>query len=71
MAQNVNPTRMELLRLKKKLKTATRGHKLLKEKRDGLMKEFMVIIRQAKAAREKIEDTLGSAFKSFLFSLIR
>ncbi|MFH1713499.1 MAG: V-type ATP synthase subunit D [Candidatus Jacksonbacteria bacterium] len=65
---NVNPTRMELLRLKRKLKTAQRGHKLLKEKRDGLMKEFMVIIREAKAARQKIEEILSQAFRAFLFA---
>lgn len=59
---------MELLRLKRKLKTAQRGHKLLKEKRDGLMKEFMVIIRQAKETRQNIETVLGDAFKAFLFA---
>lgn len=51
MAQKINPTRMELIRLKAKLKVARRGHKLLKEKRDGLMKEFMSIIREAKEVR--------------------
>jgi len=65
---NINPTRMELLRLKRKLKTAQRGHKLLKEKRDGLMKEFMAIIKQAKQAREKIEAILGDGFQAFLFA---
>jgi V/A-type H+-transporting ATPase subunit D len=65
---NINPTRMELLRLKRKLKTARRGHKLLKEKRDGLMKEFMAIIREAKEAREKIEAILGDGFRAFLFA---
>lgn len=64
---NVNPTRQELLKLKVKLKTAIRGHKLLKEKRDGLMKNFMAIIREAKSLREKIEQELGQGFFSFIF----
>lgn len=64
---NVNPTRQELLRLKIKLKTAQRGHKLLKEKRDGLMKSFMAIIREAKDLREQIEAELGQGFFSFVF----
>ena len=64
---NVNPTRQELLKLKIKLKTAKRGHKLLKDKRDGLMKHFMSIIRQAKALREQIEKQLGRGFLAFIF----
>lgn len=68
MRLTVNPTRMELIKLKKKVITARRGHKLLKEKRDGLMKEFLGIIKQARALRENIEDKLGSAFKSFIFA---
>lgn len=64
---NVNPTRQELLKLKVKLKTAQRGHKLLKEKRDGLMKNFMSIIREAKDLRQKIEQELGQGFFSFIF----
>jgi len=64
---NVNPTRQELLRLKIKLKTAQRGHKLLKEKRDGLMKSFMAIIREARDLRQEIEEQLGQGFFSFIF----
>ena len=59
---------MELIKLKRKLITARRGHKLLKEKRDGLMKEFMAIIREVKVLREKIEEKLEQGFKTFLFA---
>lgn len=65
MAQKINPTRMELIRLKTKLKVARRGHKLLKEKRDGLMKEFMAVIREAKTMREKVESKMASGFRAF------
>ncbi len=64
---NVNPTRQELLSLKDRLKTARHGHKLLKEKRDGLMKNFMAIIREAKELRIKIEQEMGDGFFSFIF----
>jgi len=65
---NVNPTRQEFLKLKIKLKTAQRGHKLLKEKRDGLMKNFMAIVREAKDLRETIEKELGQGFFSLIFA---
>ncbi len=62
MAQlNVNPTRMELTRLKKSLATATRGHKLLKDKRDELMRRFLDIVRENKELREKVEKKLKEA----------
>ncbi|MDD4606766.1 MAG: V-type ATP synthase subunit D [Patescibacteria group bacterium] len=64
----INPTRIELIRLKKRVKVAQQGHKLLKEKRDGLMKEFMTIIRQAQTLRQEVEQKLGQAFKSFIFA---
>ena len=51
----VNPTRMELTRLKKKLVTAVRGHKLLKDKRDELMRQFLDKVRENKALREEVE----------------
>ncbi|MBU0707234.1 V-type ATP synthase subunit D [Patescibacteria group bacterium] len=68
MAQKINPTRMELIRLKNKLKVARRGHKLLKEKRDGLMKDFMQIVRQARDLRAKVEASMSDGFKSFVFA---
>ncbi len=64
---DVKPTRMELLKLKIQLKAAVRGHKLLKDKQDGLMQQFMEIIREAKTLRRDIEEKLEKAFKSFLF----
>lgn len=63
---NVNPTRMNLLNLKKKVKTAQRGHKLLKDKQDGLMQKFMEVIREAKIVREEVENKIGKAFHNFL-----
>ena len=54
---NVNPTRMEMTRLKKQLKTATRGHKLLKDKLDELMKQFLDIVKENKNKnRQKIKN---------------
>ncbi len=60
-ALNVNPTRMELTRLKGRLRTATRGHKLLKDKRDELMKQFMDVVRENRALRRKVEEGLTRA----------
>jgi len=56
---------MELTRQKARLKTATRGHKLLKDKRDELMKQFMDIIRENRALRKRVEDALMQAHGSF------
>ena len=60
----VNPTRMELTRLKKKLATATRGHKLLKDKRDELMRQFMDVVKLNKQLRTRVEEGLTGAFAS-------
>lgn len=60
-----NMTRMELTRLKNRLKTARRGHKLLKDKRDELMKQFLDIVRQNKELRMSVEETLMQAHASF------
>lgn len=61
----VNPTRMELTRLKGRLKTATRGHKLLKDKRDELMKQFLDIVRRNRELRAKVEKGLEEANAAF------
>ena len=60
---NVNPTRMELSNLKKKLVTARRGHKLLKDKRDELMRQFMLLIRQNQELRIEAETAVKEANK--------
>ncbi len=65
---NVNPTRMELRRLKTRLKTATRGHKLLKDKSDEMIRQFMVYVRENKRLREEIEAELSSALKGFILA---
>lgn len=64
----VNATRMELNRLKGKLKTAIRGHKLLKDKRDELMRQFLELVRENKALREKVEAGLHAANKNFVMA---
>ncbi len=61
----VNPTRITLLKLKKELAVARKGYKLLKDKRDGLMKNFMGIVRDARNLRESIESRLGDAFSEY------
>lgn len=58
---NVNPTRMELSNLKKKLNTSRRGHKLLKDKRDELMRQFMDLVRENQRLRLKVEAALKNA----------
>ena len=61
----VNPTRMELTRLKRRLKTATRGHKLLKDKRDEMMRRFVLLIRENQRIRLQVEEKLGMALGEF------
>lgn len=62
----VSPTRMNLLDMKKRIKTAQKGHKLLKDKRDGLMKEFMSLIKEARSLRKQVEKEMGDAFSLLL-----
>ena len=64
----VNPTRMELTRLKGKLATAVRGHKLLKDKRDELMRQFLELVRENKALREEVEAGINEANKNFVLA---
>jgi len=65
---HVNPTRMELTRLKKKLVMAVRGHKLLKDKRDELMRQFLDLVRENKTLREKVEAGIAAANKNFVLA---
>lgn len=59
---------MELTRLKKKLTTAVRGHKLLKDKRDELMRQFLELVRENKALREKVEAGIAAANQNFVLA---
>ena len=65
---NVNPTRMELRRLKNRLKTATRGHKLLKDKADETIRQFMLYVRENKRLREEVEQELTDSLKAFMLA---
>ncbi|MCX7778854.1 MAG: V-type ATP synthase subunit D [Patescibacteria group bacterium] len=70
MRLTINPTRMELLRLKKRKELASYGYKLLKEKRDSLMREFLKIIKETRLLTEKIEKEIQLALKSFVFASV-
>ena len=64
----VNPTRMALSELKLRLVTAKRGHKLLKDKQDELMRQFINLIKENKKLRVEVEKELSDSFKSFLLA---
>jgi len=68
MILNINATRMELLRLKKRLQIAQRGHKLLKDKRDELMRQLLSIIDEVKSLRFSIEKEFQSILESFMLA---
>ncbi|NVL92324.1 MAG: V-type ATP synthase subunit D [Desulfobacterales bacterium] len=65
---NIKPTRMELLKLKKRVKLADKGYELLREKRDALISELMAVIREYKDARNKVEENLKIAFYNLLMA---
>ncbi|MCD8200018.1 MAG: V-type ATP synthase subunit D, partial [Coriobacteriaceae bacterium] len=65
---HVNPTRMELTRLKKKLATAVRGHKLLKDKRDELMRQFLDLVRENMELRLHVEEGIRAANQNFVIA---
>ena len=62
---NVNPTRMELKKLKARLSTATRGHKLLKDKSDEMIRRFSALIKENKRLRDEVEAELADCLKEF------
>lgn len=66
----VNPTRMELTRLKRRLVVAVRGHKLLKDKRDEMVRRFMLLIKRNKQLRQEVEAALSSALGGFVLARI-
>ncbi len=63
---NVNPTRMQMTKLKKQLVTAKRGHKMLKDKRDELMRQFIELVQVNKKLREKVEASLAQSSAHFV-----
>ena len=68
-ATQVNPTRMELTRLKKKLVTAIKGHRLLKDERDELMREFLDLVRENMELRLRVEEGIKSANTNFVIAI--
>ena len=64
-ALHVNPTRMELTRIKRRLVTAKRGHKLLKDKRDEMVRQFIALVRENHRLRKEVERELGFALSGF------
>ncbi len=62
---NVNPTRMEMKRLKGRLHTASRGHKLLKDKTDEMVRQFIILARANKQLRQEVEGSLAVALRDF------
>ena len=64
----VTPTRMELRRLKRKLVTAVKGHRLLKDKRDELMRQFLDLVREDMELRKKVEKGIVDANRNFVLA---
>lgn len=65
---NVNPTRMELNRLKSQLATAKRGHKLLKDKQNELMRQFIILVKENNTLRNRVEKELTTALSNFVLA---
>jgi len=65
---NVNPTRMVLTTLKKRLKVAVKGHKMLKDKRDELMKQFLELARENMTLRLQVEAQMKDVYSNFIIA---
>jgi len=63
--RQINPTRMELTKLKNQLQMTSRGHKLLKDKQDEMIRRFMLIIEEAKSLRAKVDDSLSLTMQQY------
>ena len=70
MRIQINATRMEFFKLRRRLTTAVRGHKLLKDKNEGLMREFLSLIKAYKEARQKVDAGLSKCMKMFVLAQI-
>ena len=68
MLANVNATRMELLRLRRRVSLASRGHRLLSEKRDEISRQLIKIAREIRPLREKVENELSETFRRFMLA---
>lgn len=68
MRLNVSSTRMELLRLKKRILLAQRGHRLLKDKQDELIRQFIPLVKEVVRLRKEVEEDLKKAFQSFVIA---
>ena len=68
MLANVNATRMELLRLRRRVALASRGHRLLSEKRDEISRQLIQIAREIRPLREKVEKELSETFRRFMLA---
>ncbi|MEL5938936.1 V-type ATP synthase subunit D, partial [Tetragenococcus halophilus] len=68
---NVNPTRMEMNRLKGRLSTASRGHKLLKDKQDELIRQFTKLVKQNQDLRKEMEETLQKGMEDYVLASSR
>ena len=68
MLANINATRMELLRLRRRVSLASRGHRLLSEKRDEISRQLIKIAREIRPLREKVEKELSETFRRFMLA---